>query len=208
MCYEKLVRWLYEIEDLIFEKYYGFDLSGNISAANLVTSFATKENSNEYRPAFIGTLRTIFTEANKFKFKFKNFVDIGSGKGKACFYASRTQLFTQVLGIEFSKDLVDISIKNKSKSKFGVNNVELINADASNYILPNGASLIFLFNPFDQVVLEKFIQNNMNHFESQGSVIAYANDIHRDVLEKMGFEEIFRNPTRKISIHKAIPISS
>ncbi len=47
-------------------------------------------------------------------------------------------------------------------------------------------------------MLEKFIQNNMNHFKSQGSVIAYANDIHRDVLEKMGFEEILEIQLKNI----------
>lgn len=200
MLYEKLVRWLYAIEDLIFEKYYGFNFSGNISAADLVTVYSTKGNSFEYRPVYLGTLRVLLLEVDKLDVKYHNFIDIGSGKGKACFYALKRQSFVQVIGVEFSKDLVDIA--NKNKSKFGKNDIVFLNLDASTFILPDVPSLIFLFNPFDQIVLERFIGNNISHFIDHSSVIAYANDIHRAVLSKFGFETIFRNPTRKISIHK------
>ncbi len=200
MLYEKLVRWLYAIEDFVFEKYYGFNFSGNISADDLATIYSTKRNAVEYRPVYLGTLRVLLLEVDKLDVKYHNFIDIGSGKGKACFYALKRQSFVHVIGVEFSKDLVDIA--NKNKSKFGKNDIVFLNSDASTFILPDAPSLIFLFNPFDQIVLERFIGNNINHFIDYSSVIAYANDIHRVVLSKFGFETIFRNPTRKISIHK------
>ncbi len=200
MLYEKLVRWLYAIEDFVFEKYYGFNFSGNISADDLATIYSTKRNAVEYRPVYLGTLRVLLLEVDKLDVKYHNFIDIGSGKGKACFYALKRQSFVQVIGVEFSKDLVDIA--NENKSKFGKNDIVFLNLDASTFILPDAPSLIFLFNPFDQIVLERFIGNNINHFIDYSSVIAYANDIHRVVLSKFGFETIFRNPTRKISIHK------
>ncbi len=200
MFYEKLVRKLYELEDFIFEKKFGFDFSGNISSDDLVTSFATKRNAFEYRPVFIGTLRELFFEISKLNCRYCNFIDIGSGKGKACFYALKRQAFKHVVGVEFSKELVDIA--NKNKNKIEASNVEFLNLDASTYILPDEPSLIFLFNPFDQVVLEMFLKNNMNHFNVHNSVIAYANDIHRSVLFQMGFETVFRNQTRKISFYK------
>ena len=59
-----------------------------------------------------------------------------------------------------------------------------------------------MFNPFDSVVLEKFILNNVEHFKKHNSVIAYANDIERLSLTKFGFETIFRNQTRKISLYQ------
>jgi SAM-dependent methyltransferase len=202
MRYEKLLRKIYAIEDFVFEKYYGFNFSGNIAADDLVTSYATKKNAFEYRPVFIGTLRKLFSEVEKLDCKYQNFIDIGSGKGKACFYALKKQLFKQVIGIEFSKELIDIAIKNQNI--IDASNVNFLNMDASNYTLPDEKSLIFLFNPFDQIVLERFLKNNMDHFAVQNSVVAYANDVHRNVLAKMGFETIFRNQTRKISIHRMV----
>jgi len=200
MLYEKLLRKIYALEDFIFEKYYGFNFSGNIKANDLVTSYATKKNAFEYRPVFIGTLRNLFSEVGKIDCKYQNFIDIGSGKGKACFYALKKQVFKQVVGVEFSKELVDIA--NQNQKVIGVSNIEFLNVDASNYVLPDELSFIFLFNPFDQIVLERFLQNNINHFNSHNSVIAYANDVHRTVLVRMGFETIFRNQTRKISIYR------
>ncbi len=202
MLYEKLLRKIYALEDFVFEKYYGFNFSGNISADDLVTSYATKKNAFEYRPVFIGTLRKLFSEVGKLEFKYQNFIDVGSGKGKACFYALKKQSFKQVTGVEFSKELVDIAIKNQNI--IGASNVNFLNIDASTYLLPDESSLIFLFNPFDQIVLEKFLKNNMDHFAVQNSVVAYANDVHRNVLAKMGFETIFRNQTRKISIYRMV----
>jgi 16S rRNA G966 N2-methylase RsmD len=202
MLFEKFLRKIYAIEDFIFEKYYGFNFSGNISANDLVTSYVTKKNAVEYRPVFIGTLRQLFSEVGKLDSKYHNFIDIGSGKGKACFYALMKQSFKQVTGVEFSKELVDIAIKNQNI--IGASNVNFLNMDASTYLLPDESSLIFLFNPFDQIVLEKFLKNNMDHFAVQNSVVAYANDVHRNVLAKMGFETIFRNQTRKISIYRMV----
>ncbi len=202
MLYEKLLRKIYALEDFVFEKYYGFNFSGNINADDLVTSYATKKNAFEYRPVFIGTLRKLFSEVGKLEFKYQNFIDVGSGKGKACFYALKKQSFKQVTGVEFSKELVDIAIKNQNI--IGASNVNFLNIDASTYLLPDESSLIFLFNPFDQIVLEKFLKNNMDHFAVQNSVVAYANDVHRNVLAKMGFETIFRNQTRKISIYRMV----
>jgi SAM-dependent methyltransferase len=165
MLYEKLLRKIYALEDFIFEKYYGFNFSGNINADDLVTSYATKKNAFEYRPVFIGTLRKLFSEASKLGCEHQNFIDIGSGKGKACFYALKKQPFKHVVGVEFSKELVDIA--NENQKIIGVSNVNFLNLDASTYILPDESNLIFLFNPFDQIVLEKFIKNNINHFNSQ-----------------------------------------
>lgn len=59
-----------------------------------------------------------------------------------------------------------------------------------------------MFNPFDDVILDKFIENNLNHFKTHDSIIAYANDIHRKSLARYGFETIFRNQSRKISLHQ------
>ena len=59
---------------------------------------------------------------------------------------------------------------------------------------------MFLFNPFDDVALSKFIANNLIHFTAYQSVIAYANDIHRIELSKAGFDTLFRDQIRRMSI--------
>lgn len=157
-------------------------------------------HATAYVPVWSRNLRELLSESKKTGYDFENFIDIGSGKGKACFYARAKEPLKNIIGVEFSKPLIDIANRNKEKSN--ANNINFINSDATEFDLPNQANLIFMFNPFDSVVLEKFIYNNINHFKNHNSVIAYANDTQRMTLTTFGFETIFRNQTRKISLYQ------
>lgn len=137
-------------------------------------------------------------ESNKVG-KFYNFIDIGSGKGKACLYASFKHKFEKIIGVEFSKDLVNIANENKQRAK--ADNIFFLNCDATEYYLPSTRSLVFMFNPFDEVILEKFVRNNLDLFKKTNSIIAYANDVHRVCLLQFGFKAVFRDADRKISLY-------
>ena len=126
----------------------------------------------------------------------KSFVDIGSGKGKACFYAAHH--FRRVIGIEYSRALT--AIANENLRKTGQRNIEFILADATYFDIPDEESLIFLFNSFDDVILEKFVTRNLSRIISTGSLIAYANDMQREVLVRLQFDCIFRDPVRHLSL--------
>ena len=106
------------------------------------------------------------------------------------------------MGIEFNKQLLAISKNNLSKKS--LKNTSFHFADAEVYLLPNESNFVFLFNPFDEFILQKFITNNKLVFKNTNSVIAYANDVHKRVLVNNGFEVIFRDQTRKISLHQLI----
>jgi 16S rRNA G966 N2-methylase RsmD len=200
MLIDAINRKFYAAEDFLFEKRLGIELSGNVNASNLITTFTTKSHAVEYRPVYTRNLRELFNESQKTAYTFENFIDIGSGKGKACFYAYTKRIFNNIIGIEFSEPLVEIANRNKVKIKS--ENIKFINADAAEFELPQKNNLIFMFNPFDSVVLEKFISNNIEHFRKNNSVIAYANDIQRLSLTKFGFETIFRNQSSKISLYQ------
>lgn len=198
---EKIKRQLFNLEDRFFEKQHGLKLGGIIPHESLM---GDNKNSlihaTAYYAVWCRNLRELLGEVEKTGIAVHNFVDIGSGKGKACFYASKKMKFGKIIGVEFSKPIIEIAIENNKI--FGRKNIEFIQADANDFILPHGNSLVFMFNPFDNVMLDKFIENNLNHFKTHGSIIAYANDIHRKSLATYGFETIFRNQTRKISLHQ------
>jgi SAM-dependent methyltransferase len=198
---ESVLRMAYDFEDKFFEKWHRLELCGNVHNKDLIAQNKDSlSHATAYQAVWCRNLRELFKEANKTGYDFEIFVDIGSGKGKACFYANTKQSFNHIIGIEFSEPLVYIANKNKQIIK--PNNIDFFCADATEFQLPNQTNLIFMFNPFDNVVLEKFISNNIAHFKAHNSVIAYANDIQRLSLTKFGFETIFRNQTRKISLYK------
>jgi len=78
------------------------------------------------------------------------FLDYGSGKGLPMIIAQRRG-FKKVIGVEFAKELCEVCIENMEKMK--IKNYEVLNMDAADYIPPKEVTLIFLFNPFDEVVM-------------------------------------------------------
>lgn len=191
----------YDLEDAFFERRHGLDLNGIVPSGNLVAAdISSGSHASAYQAAWCSNLRELFAQAKKVSRAFEYFVDVGSGKGKACFFAARTSLFDKMIGVEFSAPLVQVA--NSNRERFGNANITFLNGDANEYLLPDGKSLVFLFNPFDDVILEKFISNNVDHFRKHRSLIAYSNDIHRATLTRLGFETIFSNPGTKNSLFR------
>jgi len=87
------------------------------------------------------------------------FVDFGSGKGAAVIHAKKLG-FKKSIGVEFAKELHECAVKNIEA--LGLTDVESLYEDATNYKLPNDISLIYFFNPFDEVVMQKVMQNIMS----------------------------------------------
>ncbi len=197
---ESIRRRLFRWEDELFEKRHDLELSP-VYPTDLVTDNADSSvHANACQAVWCRNLREIFTQAGKADVVLKNFVDIGSGKGKACLFAAQRMPFEKILGIELSKPLVAIS--NENARRFGRADIEFHHADARDFSLPEACNLVFLFNPFDEVILQKFIENNLRHFQQQRSILAYANDIHRDVISSAGFTLLFRNPVRCVSLYQ------
>lgn len=102
------------------------------------------------------------------------FVDYGSGKGAAIIHA-KTLGFKKTIGVEFAKELHAQALDNIEK--LGLKDVEAIYADATTHTLPDNISVIYLFNPFDEVVMAKVIKNILNqknNFNKKVYII-YAN---------------------------------
>lgn len=84
------------------------------------------------------------------------FLDYGSGKGGAIIQA-RNIGFKQSIGIEFAKELHAVAEVNIER--LGLKNIDSFYQDATTYLPPLDISVIYLFNPFDAVVMEKVAQN-------------------------------------------------
>jgi SAM-dependent methyltransferase len=194
---EKLRRKLFALEDRLFDLRHNVRTGGVVAGSDLSAADFPEASSHAtaFQSVWCRNLRVLVREARRAG-NFNTFIDVGAGKGKACFYASAR--FAQVIGIEFSRQLVDAAEENLRRS--GKQNIRFICADAAQYDLPPAASLVFLFNPFDSVLFERFILRNRARIKSDGSLIAYANDIQRAVLEKLGFKCLFRDVYRSISL--------
>ncbi|RDK07022.1 class I SAM-dependent methyltransferase [Cupriavidus lacunae] len=201
---EALTWKFFDFEDYLFEKRHGLDLGGIIAANDLMESDRLPvAHASAYHAVWCRNLRELFAEAGRTGEAFDNFIDLGSGKGKACFYAHTRRPFGKIVGVELSDKLNAIANGNLEKFRSGsASNISFTNADATEFELPDASNLIFMFNPFDDVILRKFVSRNLEHFRKGRSMIAYANDVHRATLEDFGFTAVFRNPRRKLSLHR------
>lgn len=199
----RLQRLLYWTEDKVFAKTHRLDFDGIIASDDLVTDFSTsRSHACFYQAISCKHVRELIDEAMKTNDAYDNFIDLGSGKGKACFYAATRPLFRKIVGVEFSAPLIAAAEKNKAV--FGDDRIFFHHADASTFELPAGRNLVFLFNPFDQYILTAFIQKNIDSFKNSHSVIAYANDHQRVCLAKLGFTVTYRNQGSCCSLHQYI----
>jgi predicted RNA methylase len=194
------IQW---VVDLSFEKWHRLDCGGFIENTDLETAYsASLPHARAYQAVTCVAVGRLLDEAKKTGIVFDNFIDIGSGKGKACFYAAVNCGFNKIIGVEFSGPLVEVADANKKR--FGNHDISFHNIDATLYCLPPGVNLVFLFNPFGEVILQRFLENNIEHFRRNRSIIAYANDQHRLCLARLGFATVFRHQESQSSLHQYI----
>lgn len=197
MRVEKIKRLWFGLEDRLFDLRHGIDTRG-VAAPPLdgIGDYVqAAQHATSCQAVWTRNLRVLIREAKKIV-PAVLFVDIGSGKGKACIYASA--LFTRVIGIEYAPGLVEEARRNQQRA--GLRNIEFVHADATQHDLPDATAVVFLFNPFDEVALARFLARNRARIKATGSVIAYANDLQRQTLVDAGFERVFGDPARAISL--------
>lgn len=194
-----------KFRDARFERSRGLDLSSEVQHAELATDNAdAAAQATCYQASASTLLKLAIAEAEKAGLSFDNFVDIGCGKGKICIDARRMGGFGRVIGVDFSAALVTIARENARKCGFG-DEIELVCADATQYDLPDGASLVYLFNPFGEAIMRAFAERNLSRLRDGRACVAYVFDEQRAVFADLGFETIFRNQTLRMSLLRAGP---
>ncbi len=184
-----------------FDKVYNVSTSGEIDPSLLdADDKVSLMHAASYQAVPIKYLKILFNLLRNDSPE-THFIDIGCGKGRACFYAC--QKYKRVTGIDFSQNLIVEAQKNlRSFSGDIKGEVAFELGDASVYDLPDEPSLIYLYNPFDDYILRKFIKRNMGHFLKHKSKIAYVNAVCHDFLIECGFtREVKYNARRGISIY-------
>ena len=116
--------------------------------------------------------------------KNKNFIDIGSGKGRALFCAEYSG-FNNLIGVELDKELVEIANENieryllkRNESKF-----TFICENALTYNIPDNSAVFYFFNPFSEKIMEEVAANITNYQKKNNSdvYIIYVNPKFKNV---------------------------
>lgn len=122
-----------------------------------------------------------------------NFIDIGAGRGRVVAQAARRP-FRRVTGVEFAAELAQDAKRHVASTDLGKTpaaHVEILQADATCFDIPDGPSLYFLFNPFAADVLRAFI----DHIKADALARAAPVRVvyyHPDFAELFEDDEAFR----------------
>lgn len=107
------------------------------------------------------------------------FVDLGSGMGKALLMASQLP-FKKIIGVECSSELHRLAqhnVRNFRSENQRCRNIELVCRDAVEYPLPAQNTVFYLFNPFEQPIMENVLENIRRSLQDHPHkiLIAYYN---------------------------------
>jgi SAM-dependent methyltransferase len=116
-----------------------------------------------------------------------SFVDLGCGKGRAVMMASEFG-FRQVVGVELHAGLARIAEANVAvwmAAGRAVCPVRIVCQDATEFVFPQGACLLYLFHPFAAPVMKRLIERIETDFAGRPGMLdlIYFNPEAGELLE-------------------------
>ena len=143
------------------------------------------------------------------------FVDYGSGKGRVLLVAS-DYAFKKIVGVEFSKQLHDVATANIAayrSSKQKCFDIESLHVDATEFQVPDGECVLFLFSPFRGKVLESVLENIKQSYldNPRDMTLLFVTDprthpVPWDLLREIGVLRQIRSGTFPFDLAKRYPI--
>ena len=188
-------------EEVKGEKKYGVNTTGADELKKMAKRGIDISHATIYMPASYGLLEEIFERLNPGTLKpSSHFLDIGCGKGRVLCVAAHYG-FTKLTGIDLSKELCGLAKHNleATKKRFPAFEYSIINNDAFYYEIPADADCIFLFNPFDEVIMNGVVKNIMESLKQhqRGISIIYVNPLHKELFIGAGFREVYYSKKMK-----------
>jgi hypothetical protein len=151
IAHRRALRW---------DREHGVDTAGSIQLHSLTITGPNRDFGNE----------SVCTSPKSFDFMMQSlphnvsdytFIDIGAGKSRTLLLASRYD-FRKIVGVEFAKELVACTGRNIANFKSDwqqCRDLEIVEADAAQYQIPDTPLVLFFYNPFAKDVFDVVIGN-------------------------------------------------
>ena len=161
--------------EMAFDQLHGVETEGFVHRWEMGDVGPNKQFAIQYLPSkprkFYQLMDSLDIQHSQF-----TFIGIGSGKGRVLLMAERYG-FKHLVGVEFVSALHETAVRNLAVSNC---EAELLCMDAANFEFPSGPLVIYMCNPFEAQLVEKFVRN----LESSLSVnpravyVVYWNCLH------------------------------
>jgi SAM-dependent methyltransferase len=181
-----------------FDKRYGVDTSGLIPGGELHSG----HKNDVFNTAYYGMAPSRFQRLMEYWIADEShavidnysFVDLGCGKGRAVMMASQFG-FREVAGVELHPALARIAEANVAvwtAAGRAVCPVRIVCQDATEFALPDGQCLLYLFHPFTAPVLKRLVERIEADFADRRGLLdlIYFNPEAGELLEAHGGFEL------------------
>lgn len=171
--------------DFTFDIWYGTETMRWVWAEDLGAESQHDANAVGYRATKAGPLRKLLKKLDLPR--DCAFVDLGSGKGRVLLLAAQLG-FHKVVGVEFSPRLCAIARKNVgifTRQMAITSQISVVWSDVAVFNIPAEPCIFYLFNPFDEVVMEQFVDNLRGSLKQLPRHIwlVYNTPLHASVIE-------------------------
>jgi SAM-dependent methyltransferase len=162
-----------------FDRFHGTDTSG----AGTEKDLPAHESARTYAVGYAGSQPSVLRSAlaQLPRLDTYTFIDLGCGKGRPLLVASEFS-FREIIGVELSPPLAQVAQGNAAiiANRFPARtSVRVAVGDASNYPLPPGNLVIFLYNPFHAELIANVVAGVEAALasESRSIYVVYYNPI-------------------------------
>jgi SAM-dependent methyltransferase len=152
-----------------------------------------KQHAEIYQGANYFLLEDLFLQLQKINVK-DGFLDIGCGKGRAMVVAAHYG-FQHITGIDFAAELCKHATQNCQRIAdiYPSASWKVIHADAENFLPAAHVHIIFLFNPFKELIMKRVIRNILKSLDSypRKLFVVYVNPQLKHLFTEQGFKEVY-----------------
>ena len=136
-------------------------------------------------------------------------LDIGCGKGRVLIVAAHYG-FKKLSGVELSDKFCTDAEENIAthKNDFEEAAFTVYHNDASAFLIPDEVTTVFLYNPFDAVIMQHVAEHIMDSLKKKPRTlyIAYMNPQEKEIFLKAGFKEIYYH--KKLNLLEGIILAN
>ena len=173
---------------------YGSNTFIPVELKDLTITNGDKKKASRYEAVSFYMLEKLLSAFQKVS-GITSITDLGSGKGRVLMVAPHFG-FKEITGIDFAKELCQQANMNMREKEKEFPNIKwkVLNENVEDYDLTRHDSVFFMFNPFTEVVIKKFLEK-LDHSCQQfprSVYFLYASPQHQQLLLDDGYAIIYQ----------------
>jgi SAM-dependent methyltransferase len=196
--------------DREFDREHGVDTAGIVPLQALSIDSANKELGHRYQATSPAGFRALMAGFDLPPGEL-TFVDLGAGKGRAMLLAAELP-FRRVVGVEFAPELCEVASRNVERfasPRQRCHDFEVVCADAAGYELPDGPTLVYIYNSFEEPLMRAVLEKVRRSAEERPRrlLLALVNRrLEESALTETGWRRVVRTEHGELYEPAPVPV--